>query len=324
MNKIAVVCGGYSGEAKVSMKSADMIMSNIDATRFDAYQIVISPEKWVMLKDGSEYPVNRDDFSVNFQGEKIKFDAVFNIIHGTPGEDGKLMGYFDMLGIKYNNSGVLTSAITFNKDVCNNLLKHKGVKAAQSFLFKRGQTIDAESIEKTVDYPLFIKPNKGGSSIGTSKVYNRDEFHNAMNIAFAEDDEVLVEEFIQGREITCGLFKYNGEILTFPITEIVTKHDFFDFVAKYTDGETNEITPAPIPDAIRDKCWEISKNIYKMLDCKGFSRIDYIIKNDELYFLEVNTVPGFSKNSIVPQQARVAGIETPRLITMVVEEMLRG
>ena len=320
---IAITYGGFSGEAQISAKSVLLVMEHIDKKKFNAIPIKIVDNNWIAEIDKIEIPVNKNDFSIEYNGKIIHFNAVFNVIHGTPGEDGKLQGYFDLLNIPYNNSGVLTSAVTFNKNVCNNLIKRLGINAAESILIKRGQKFDIAKLATQLGLPCFVKPNKGGSSIGTSKVMKKSEIKPAIECALKEDDEVLIESFVKGRELTSGVFRFNNELIAFPITEIVSTKEFFDFEAKYTDGLTNEITPAPVPKKISELCQKTSKYIYDSLDCKGFARVDYIWTGTDIFFLEINTVPGMSKNSIIPQQGRAMGIKDKELISMAIEETLR-
>lgn len=320
---IALIAGGDSGEAEISFKSAQVIKKNIDNERFNVYRIFMHKGKWVYIDDNdTEYTVDKNTFTIKLNENIIKFDCAFIAIHGTPGEDGKLQGYFDILSIPYTTCDMFTSALTFNKHFCNQLVREYGATISKSVVSRKYSPLSKEQILNEIKLPCFVKPNKGGSSIGTTKVKESDELENALALAFEQDDEVLIEEFIPGTEITCGVIRSKGEYIAFPITEIVSKTEFFDYKAKYTTGMSDEITPARISKEIELQCKEMSLNLYKKLNCKGVVRFDYILSNNKLYFLEVNTVPGQSENSIVPQQARAMGMSIKELYSRLIDEAL--
>jgi D-alanine-D-alanine ligase len=320
--KIALVSGGYSKEDVVSFNSAKEIANSIDPAKFEVFQILLNKEKWVYIsKDGNEYGVDKNDFSITIDGFKICFEAVFITIHGTPGEDGKLQGYFDMINLPYNTCNAFTSALTFNKVATKKYLESVGVKTAPYVFIRKGQVYDNEQIVSKLGLPLFVKPNAGGSSFGVTKVKRAEDLTVAIESAFEEDNEVLIESFIDGTEVTCGLINTQKGKIILPATEIVSKNEFFDYDAKY-NGEADEITPARISDDQMKAVQNLSADIYDALDCFGIVRIDYLMMDDELFVIEVNTVPGMSTASIVPQQAEAYGMTTRQLFTIVLEETL--
>jgi D-alanine-D-alanine ligase len=318
MKKIAVVCGGYSGEAAVSMKSAAMVLNNIDRSLYSPTQVVITRERWYALIDSKEYEVDKNDFSIAASNGKLRFDGAFIIVHGTPGEDGLLQGYFAMLGIPHTTGSVHNMALTFNKKATTRLLGNLGYTVAKSMVLKKHEPYSVSFITQNLGLPCFVKPNCGGSSIGTSRVNLAEELHLALDKAFREDNEVIIEEFVAGTEVTCGVIQYKGKIMALPITEIVSKKEFFDFEAKY-QGASEEITPARISDTLTQKIQSTCEDIYKKLDCRGMIRIDFLIRGEETFVVEINTVPGFTEQSIIPQQAAVVGISKKELITTVIE-----
>ncbi|HEX2682313.1 MAG TPA: D-alanine--D-alanine ligase [Ferruginibacter sp.] len=303
---IAFVTGGYSGEAVISYKSAITIENNLDSEKYNIYKIDITPQGWWYIwPDGRKTAVDKTDFSINL-GEHIRFDAVFIGIHGTPGEDGKLQGYFDLLNIPYTSCDAATSALTFNKRFTVAVAAFAGINVAKSLhLFKHSPTTP-EQITRQLKLPVFVKPNNGGSSIGMSKVSKPEELAAALQKAFKEDDQVLVEEFITGREFTIGVFRSKGEIITLPFTEVKTHKEFFDFEAKYTPGMSEETTPAQVDESVAEKVRATAKKVYAVFNCRGIVRMDFIYNEEkgEPYLLEINTVPGQSEASIVPQQVR--------------------
>lgn len=320
--KIALITGGYSGESVISYLSASSIEKNLDNEKWDVYKIDINPAGWHWLsKDGEKFAIDKNDFSINVNGAKINFDAILVGLHGTPGEDGKLQGYFDILGIPYSCCDTATSALTFNKRYTVAVAAFAGMHVANSMhLFKHKPT-DPGNILKVLKLPLFVKPNNGGSSIGMSKVKAADELPAAIEKAFKEDDQVLVEEFIKGREFTIGVFKSKGEVIALPITEIIAKNEFFDFEAKYK-GASDEITPANIDKSIADKIKGEAIKAYELFNCKGIVRIDFIYDTDEgiPYMLEINTVPGQTDASLVPQQVIAMGWSLKQFYTALIEE----
>lgn len=322
--KIAIIAGGDSGEYEISIKSAAVVKKHLDGNEFECFLVVIKGKDWHYSNDeGAVFAVNKEDFTVSLPGRMLMFDGVFVAIHGTPGEDGKIQGYFDMLGMPYTSCDQLTSALTFNKFFCNHFVCSFGVNISRSIVLKQGEVIDEAELLDQISLPLFVKPNCGGSSVGTSKVKTREELLPAIIMAFCEDSQVLLEEHIPGRELSCGTIKYHGEIRTLPITEIITKNEFFDYEAKY-QGMSEEVTPAQIPGYITNAINETSLMLYKLLNCRGMVRFDYILNGDKLYFLEVNTVPGMSELSIVPQQALKAGISLKELFTETMLDALKN
>lgn len=315
---IAVVCGGYSGESVVSMRSAAMVMNNIDRTKYAPYQVVITHDRWVVLHDGAEIPVDRNDFSFAISGVKINFDGVFMIIHGTPGENGIMQGYFELLGIPTTTGNTLNMSLTFNKKTTTRVLSTMGFTTARSIELKALEPYSASFITQNVGLPCFVKPNCGGSSIGTSRVNQVEELHLAIDKAFHEDSHVIIEEFISGIEVTCGVIVNKGKVMALPVTEIVSQKEFFDYEAKY-QGKSEEITPARLDDKIYLRVQQYSEDIYRRLDCRGMIRVDYIIRGEDIYVIEVNTTPGFSEASIIPQQAASIGMSKTELISAVIE-----
>ena len=322
MLNVAIVAGGDSGEYGISIKSGKQVELNIDLEKFCPWLIEIKGKSWNYRIGNKKFPIDKNDFSLTIGRRKIRFDAVFVAIHGTPGENGKLQGYFDMLGIRYTSCNVTTSALTFNKSFCKDVVRSCGIKTAKSLhLFKSGANADAR-ILAGLSLPVFVKPNNGGSSVGMSKVNLSAELGPALAKAFREDDEILVEEFIKGRELTCGVIRSEGKIIAFPVTEIIPKREYFDYEAKYKKGMADEVVPADVPDQQAGQCRDISRLLYEKLNCKGVVRFDYIFTGEEFYFLEVNTVPGLSAASIVPKMARAYGWSFKELITKLLQEEL--
>jgi len=320
---IAIVAGGYTDEIAISLKSAAVVFSHFDTKKFNTYDVRITRRKWVVVVDGREYPIDKNDFSSLVDGAKVSFDGVFMAIHGTPGEDGKLQGYFDMLEIPYNNCNVVTSALTFNKSMCNNFLKSYGVQSANSILLLAGVPYSTMDILQQISIPCFVKPNGAGSSLGISKVNDAKDLGPAIEKAFVQDDEVLIEDFIEGVELSCGAIKLNGVVSAQAVTEIVATNEFFDYDAKYHNLGTQEITPARISDEHYDACLLLTEAIYDYLNCKGMIRVDYILKEGTLFVIEVNTTPGLSEQSIYPKQAVYAKISLKDLFTGSMEEAFR-
>jgi D-alanine-D-alanine ligase len=320
--KIALITGGYSGEAVISYKSAIAIEKNIDTERWECYKIDINPSGWNYMGPGDEkFPVDKNDFSITVGGNKINFDAVLVSLHGTPGEDGKLQGYFDTLNIPYSTCDTATSALTFNKRYTVAVASFAGMHVARSVhLFKQIPVSPADILQE-LKLPVFVKPNNGGSSIGMSKVKEAADLQAALDKAFKEDDQVLVEEFIKGRELTIGVFKSQGKIITLPITEIIAKNEFFDFQAKY-EGASEEITPAAIDESIAEKVRAEAGKAYGIFNCKGIVRIDFIYDeaSGNPYMLEINTVPGQSEASLVPQQVVAMGWTLKQFYSALIEE----
>jgi D-alanine-D-alanine ligase len=322
--KVALVTGGLSGEAQISYKSAITVNGNLDRNKFDVFQIDINPSGWWYTPDiEAPQKVNRDDFSITDGGSKINFDVVLLCIHGTPGEDGKLQGYFDMLGLPYTSCDAATSALTFNKRYTVAVAAFGGISVANSMHLFKHTPVSPENILAKLQLPVFVKPNNGGSSIGMSKVTTADALAPALEKAFKEDTQVLVEEFISGREFTIGVFKTNGALQVLPITEIETSNEFFDFEAKY-QGKSVETTPALIAETMQSQLEAAAKRVYEVLNCRGVVRIDFIYNEEKglPYMLEVNTVPGQSAASVIPQQVKAMGMSLLEFYTSIVEESL--
>lgn len=319
MKNVAIIMGGYSSEYQISLTSGGVVYSYLDKTKYSAFKIHIFKEKWVYVNDsGAEYPINKNDFSVDVNGDKITFDVVFNAIHGTPGEDGLMQAYFELLGISQTSCDYYQSALTFNKRDLLSVLKPYGIKTATSYYLNLGDDIDADLIIKTVGLPCFVKPNKSGSSFGISKVKTIEELLPAIENAYKEDNEIIIESFLDGVEVSVGVINYKGKVIVLPITEIVSENDFFDYEAKYL-GKSQEITPARINDELKQKVEIVAKRAYEVLKMKGFSRSEFIIVNNEPYMLEMNTIPGMTTESILPQQAKVAGISLTELFDNAIE-----
>lgn len=319
MKTIAVVCGGYSKEEIISLKSAEQIAQIIDRSLYKIYTVFINKEKWVVKLPTGEIFVDRNDFSFVLENITISFDAVFMAIHGTPGEDGKLQSYFEMLNIPVTTCNSFVSALTFNKYACKLYLKEFNILTAKSLVLHESDKIDFDSISQTIGFPMFVKPNNGGSSFGISKVKEISKLPSAIENAFNEDAQIIIEEFIEGREFTCGVFISKTENVVFPITEIVSENEFFDYEAKY-EGKASEITPAILPNDKFEECQNLTSKIYDILGCTGVVRIDFLFKNNHFYFMEVNTVPGMSAESIIPQQAKAYGLAITSFYTMLIED----
>jgi D-alanine-D-alanine ligase len=322
LKNIAIVAGGDSSEYIVSVASASNIRRSLDPKRYNPYVITIKDSRWTLgTLDDPGPELDKNDFSVTLAGQKIRFDCVFMSIHGTPGEDGKLQAYFDLLHIPYTTCGVLTSAMAFNKYVCKGFLNNFGIFSAKAMLVRKGYKFDSKKIAAEMGLPCFVKPNNGGSSFGVTMVTKESQIRDALHRALKEDDEVIIEEFIDGTELTCGVLKTVAREILFPITEIVSKNEFFDFNAKY-NREADEITPARIPASLTRECRKTSSLIYDILDCRGIVRIDYILRGNRFYFLEVNTVPGMTDTSIIPQQAEAMGLDISELFSLAIEDAI--
>lgn len=323
---IALLAGGYSGEYVISIQTAQTIKKNLDTETYNVYTIVVTKDDWWYEDEsGTKVSVDKNDFTLSLNGEKVTFDLAFIAIHGTPGEDGRMQGYLDMMDIPYTSCNAIVSALTFNKSYCNKVVKDFNVvNIANSVHLIKGEPYSVGSILEMIQLPLFVKPNESGSSLGVTKVKSVEELLPAIEKAFKEDNQVLIEEFIEGRELTIGLYRVKGKLHILPATEIVSKNEFFDFEAKYTPGVTNEITPAPITDEVKEMLETKSEYIYKHLNCRGMVRMDYILQNGtgKLYFLEVNTMPGQSEASIVPQQVHAAGKTLMECYSSIIEETI--
>ena len=314
-HRIAIIAGGDSGEYEISLKSAAVIQLHLDPEIFESYFIHMHSLEWKYEdRQGKTYSVNKDDFTIDLPAGKVVFDAVFVAIHGTPGEDVKIQGYFDLLGIPYSTCDQVSSALTFDKFFCNQVVQNFGTNVAKSVVVKKEKPVSVDEILRQLSLPVFVKPNRGGSSVGTTKVKKREDLAGAIELALQEDQQAIIEEFIADREFTCGVIFHKGEIKALPITEIVSKKEFFDYEAKY-EQMADESTPADIPAELADRIAKQSVRLYDMLNCRGIVRFDYILNGERIYFLEVNTVPGMPERSIVPQQAEVAGISLKELFT---------
>lgn len=317
---IAIVAGGDSSEVVVSLKSAAGLYSFIDKEAYQLYIVTIVGQNWqVEWSDEVKIAIDKNDFSFTHEGVKTKFDFAYITIHGTPGENGILQGYFDLIGLPYSSCGVLAAAITFNKFTCNHYLKSFGINVAKSVVLHPGQSISDENISRVIGFPCFVKPNVGGSSFGVTKVKSVEQLQPAIAKAFDEGNEVMIEAFMQGTEITCGMYKTREKTVVFPITEVVPENEFFDFDAKYK-GQVQEITPARISESLTKEVQNLTALIYQIVGCKGIVRIDYIISaNDTIQLLEVNTTPGMTTTSFIPQQVRAAGLDIKDVMTDIIE-----
>ncbi len=315
--KIAVIYGGFSSEHDISVSSGQYIASVIDRSLFDVYKVHLTVDSWIV--DG-KYPVDKSDFSFNKDGQKINFDAAVIVIHGTPGEDGRLQAYFDLIGLPYVSCNSLGANLTFNKFYCNHYLKNFGINIAPSIIVRPDDTPDPLDIENQLGLPVFVKPNAGGSSFGTTKVKNVLELLPAIELARQESDEVIIESFIKGREITVGVVQYNGKVKALTPCEVRSKNEFFDYEAKYNPELNEEIIPAPIPESKRREAASIAAKIYGLLNCCGIVRVDLILseKDNKFYFLELNSVPGMTSASIVPKMLRHDNIDITELYTQLI------
>jgi D-alanine-D-alanine ligase len=324
MKNIAIIMGGYSSEFEISLKSGNVVYQYLDKTKYKGFRIHIFKEKWVYVDDNNnEFPIDKNDFSVTVDGAKIKFDAVFNAIHGTPGEDGLMQAYFDLIGLPQSSCDYYQAALTFNKRDLLSVLKPYGIKCAESYYLNKGDHIDTAAIVNKVGLPCFVKPNKSGSSFGISKVKTEAELPIAIEVAYKEDNEIIIESFLDGTEVSVGVINYQGKVTVLPITEIVSDNDFFDYEAKYL-GKSQEITPARISPEIAEKVNAVAKRAYEILKMKGFSRSEFILVNGEPYMLEMNTIPGLTTESLIPQQAKAAGISLEDLFTNAIELSLNN
>ena len=317
---IAIIAGGDSSELPVSLRSAQGIYSFIDKERYNLYIVEMQGQRWeVVLPNGEKTPIDRNDFSFIENVEKKNFYYAYITIHGTPGENGILQGYFDLIGMPYSSCNVLVSAMTFNKFTCNQYLKGFGIRVSESMILRKGFEILDEEVINKVGLPCFIKPNAGGSSFGVTKVKTKEEIQPAIEKAFGESDEVMIEAFMQGTEITCGCYKTKNKEVVFPITEVVTSNEFFDYDAKY-NGQVDEITPARIPEETAERVRLLTSAIYDILGCDGIIRIDYIItEGEKVNMLEINTTPGMTATSFIPQQVRAAGLDIKDVMTDIIE-----
>ncbi|BAV95023.1 D-alanine--D-alanine ligase [Ichthyobacterium seriolicida] len=324
MKNVAIIIGGFSNEKEISIKSGDMVYKNLDKEKYKPYLIHILREGWFFIdENANKIDIDRNDFSLKINGEKIVFDIAFNTIHGSPGEDGKLQGYFEITNIPYTGCDVLTSALTFNKKMCLSILELNGIIKAKNLISYRDRPVEKNDILSELELPIFIKPNKSGSSLGASKVEKQADIDKAIELAFKEDDQILIEEYIDGKEVSVGVFSTNNEVKVLSITEIRSDESFFNYKAKY-DGASTEITPADLPKDLASKIKAEAKKIYQILSLRSYIRIDFIIKDEVPYFLEVNATPGLSENSIIPAQIMAYGIEWKDFFSEIIEDIFKN
>lgn len=338
MKNIALIYGGNSSEAEISIQSGKNVAGNICREKYNVYEILLKGVNWRVLNpDGGEVvhefamaalenpqgigiEVDKTDFSFEYEGEKVKFDMAFIMIHGTPGENGLLQGYLEMMGVPYNTCSAYVSAITFDKHSCKRFIEHAGIKMAKDVFLRRGSSYSPQEIVQELGLPVFVKPTNGGSSFGITKVKSEQELVPAIELAFKEYDSVIIEESIVGRELTNGIYANGKELVRLPVTEIVTTREFFDYQAKYL-GESQEICPAHIPDELTARIQDTTEKIYRYMGCSGLVRMDYIVKGDDIYFLETNTVPGMTPMSLVPAQVRAAGISMSEFVNTLIDNI---
>jgi len=314
---IAIFTGGDSSESVISVKSAEQVKRWLENDGHTCFTVMVSGARWMVRHDAEEYPLDKNDFSFEGPAGKFSFGFAWNMIHGTPGEDGKLQGYFDMMGIPYSSSNHLSAALTFQS-----FLKQHHVLTPEASLVRKNMETNLESVAEIVGFPCFVKPNSGGSSFGIAKVVRFEELQPALDEALREDHEAIVERYIKGTEVTCGLLKKEGEFTIFPVTEIVPRNEFFDYEAKYTAGKAEEITPARIEEGLARRCEELASQIYDLTDSSGIIRVDFIIKGNQVYFLELNSIPGMTRESIIPKQVRSAGLKMEEVLQWVIDDAL--
>ncbi len=323
MKNVAIICGGDSGEFEISVKSAHVVKKNLNPQQYDSHIIVVSKKGWYgLLDDGSYIEVEKNDFSIQVDGRKVKFDVAFNAVHGEPGENGPLSGYLELMGIPCTSSDLTTCALTFHKDFCKRVVASYGVKVSPSVLINKGEEYDAAAIIKKIGLPMFVKPTCNGSSVGVTKVKTEEQFVPAVETAMGAGGQVMCEKFVKGREFGCGAMNYKGKMMVFPLTEICSKNEFFDYEAKYTAGKCDEVTPAQVDEDTEIEIKATTAMLYEKLECKGFVRMDYIVSDDGVFFIEANIVPGMSEASIIPAQARCFGLTLERLFGMAIENVL--
>jgi D-alanine-D-alanine ligase len=324
MKTIAIVAGGDSSEFEISVKSAREVKKEL-SSRFEVYIIMLKGVDWFWEdKKGRYHSIDKNNFTLTVDDTRIRFDAVFIAIHGTPGENGLLQGYFEIMKIPYTGCNAFCSALTFNKKACKLFLKENDILMADDMTVRKGDHFDPKEIIEHTGLPCFVKPNDSGSSFGVTKVKKKEDLLQAMETAFKESNEIMIETYMEGREVACGVVKTKSKALILPVTEIISKNEFFDYEAKYTPGKSDEVTPADMPAHVTDEIQRLSSRIYDLLGCRGIVRVDFIVKNEKPYFLEVNSIPGMTEESIIPKQARAAGIKLEDLYSMVVEDILNG
>ena len=323
MKNVAIICGGDSGEFEISVNSANVVKKNLNPQLYDSHIVVVSKKGWYgLLDDGSHVDVDRNDFSIMVGDRKVKFDVAFNAVHGVPGENGPLSGYLELMGIPCTSSDQTTCALTFHKDFCKRVVASYGVNVSPSMLINQGDNYDAEAIIKEIGLPMFVKPTCNGSSVGVTKVKTAEQLVPAIDTAMAAGGQVMCEKFVKGREFGCGAMSYKGKMMVFPITEICSKNEFFDYEAKYTAGKCDEVTPAQVDEDTEIEIKATTAMLYEKLECKGFVRMDYIVSDEGVFFIEANIVPGMSEASIIPAQARCFGLTLEKLFGMAIEEAL--
>ncbi len=320
--KIAIFTGGDSSEYVISMKSARQVQKWLEAAGHTCYQVEVKGSGWTVHADKEKIPLDKNSFSFKHKNKKVSFDFVWNTIHGTPGEDGKLQGFFDMFGISYSSCNHQSSALTFNKYTCKSFLKEHKILTPEASLVRKQMDTDLEDVAEKVGFPCFVKPNCGGSSFGITKVGRIEELQPALEEALREDEEAIVERYIKGTEVTCGLMKIQDVFTIFPITEIIPKNAFFDYEAKYMRGKAEEITPANISDELTRQCQSMARAVYKLTDCSGIIRVDFIIKGNQVYFLELNSIPGMSRESIIPKQVDSIGMKMEDVLQQVIDDSI--
>ena len=324
MINVAIICGGDSGEFEISVNSARVVKKNLNRDKYLPYILVVSKKGWYgILDDETHVDVDKNDFSIMDDGTKVKFDVAFNAVHGVPGENGPLSGYLELMGIPCTSSDLTTCALTFHKDFCKRVVASYDVKVSPSILLNEGEAYDANEIIKELGLPLFVKPTCNGSSVGVSKVKTAEDFVPAVATAMAAGGQVMCEQFVAGREFGCGAMKFDGKMMVFPLTEICSKNEFFDYEAKYTAGKCDEITPAEVDEDTEIEIKATTAMLYEKLECKGFVRMDYIVGDEGVTFIEANIVPGMSEASIIPAQARCFGLTLDRLFDMAIVEAMR-
>ncbi len=321
MKTIAITAGGDSSEFEISVKSAVEVGKALSG-RYEVYIVIIRGTNWFWEDPKGRYHnIDKNDFSLVTDLSRIRFDAVFIAIHGTPGENGYLQGYLDMLDIPYTSCGAFCSALTFHKQACKLFLKEYNIPMAEAILIRKGDNLDPVGIIEKTGLPCFVKPNDSGSSFGVSKVKKKEELLSAIEKAYIESNEVLIEEYMDGREVACGVLKTGNKVIVLPVTEIISKNEFFDYEAKYTAGRSDEVTPANMPETVINEIQRLSSLVYDLLGCKGIVRVDFIVVGQKPFFLEINTVPGMTSESLIPKQAEAAGLTPGDLYSIVVDSL---
>ena len=320
---VAIAMGGYSTEAGISLKSGEVVYQHLPKDKYHVYRTHLLKKAWVLIDDfGKEHPIDRSDFTAHVNGKKIHFDVVFNTIHGTPGEDGLLQAYLNILNIPQTTCDYYQAALTFNKRDCISVLRPHGIPTAENYLINKGDEIHTKEILAKVGLPCFVKANRAGSSFGISKVKKEEDLLAAIDFSFQEDDEIIIESFLEGIEVSVGVINYKNEILALPVTQIISENEFFDYDAKYL-GKSQEITPAPISEEQTKEVQDLAKKVFQVLKLKGFTRSEFIFHNNKAHFLEVNTCPGLTEASLLPQQAKAAGISLTKLFDEAIVEVLK-